>query len=864
MADQPRRSRRSSISEQLHRVFVVHSVRRSTDQTPAPIPLKDDPPRDLKSDGNATTLGQSTDQTRSGSFAYSSVNSRMPSLGTPDTSPSVQPIRTKAEESAAQTQPSDHPNAARDQICSSPTWEKDTARKERRATKRLEAERKELEKRLLHLEEAQARLENGIYDKSTRRLTKKQPFGSSKRSSSANSERPRSSSGFSAFFSSSRRSSRSRSSSVNGKDLDSRRQSTDNPAPSGPPSLPLILPERFGAVISRELATKHGTTLVPSHQLQHSPHSLHSSLKSDDLRESWRMAEAWQKQYGRNSDQELSVKPEVYSGQRTENYPWKYETRSYPQPTELSADLDRERFTATLKQERRMTETTLPGGRVHSEQASGVHPKKHMGESHQQAPSSAVSRPNPTRQVRDVAPVSPENMQGSSRARGSPSSMLPAQVSANMPKKGRVDPNSQAPSRIYKSSPLALNPTNTNDLYRQEDARNPRALSATHTDYLHVPQPLRVAKPYPLEEPRSRTRAPAPGHRSSNGMNGRHREVYPDQRHSFSGSIPVPARNDRRQEIRPPGVGSNEPRQPMPGGARRQPHVAPPLKHPDRGVPSRGLAARRLGDELALSSPEALDTTTLQQPVGEISPVSTGPTERKQPGEPAATSGHTRSASGTSLKTTSSYDTADEEVLDVPGHPAERQTKTANKAAKEKVTEPSTPTEPALLPTHLRDPPPLAPDGPIAMLRQKPMQKAIPLEPNQVVAKLFVVCCHCNYWHDLPSEVYAKLACPERLPSDSLLVRTFSRKNSLGRRNSIFSSNSNGQRRLSLTRGMQAAGDTQIAGAGTAQNEVDAQRLHASQSTPLYRPQCCWCGHSMGKTCCQGWTTIVHLRERHH
>lgn len=850
--------------------FVVHSVhnaRRSTEQTPvAPISSKNDP-CDLKSEGsNATALGQSTPgQTRSGSFTYSPVNSQMPSLGTPETSPSVQPVRTKDEDATPQTTPSDNPNAAENPICSSPTWEKDITRKERRATKRLEAERKDLEKRLLHLEEAQSRLENGIYDKNSRRLTKKQPFGSSKRSSSANSERPRSSGGFSSFFSGSRRSSRSRSSSVNGKDLDSRRQSTDNPAPSGPPSLPLVLPERFSAVISRELSSKHGTALDPAHLQQRSPHTLHSSAKSDDLRESWKMAEAWQKKNGRGSDQDLVVKPDVYLGsQFVGNMSWKYEPRSYPQPPELLADLDRDRFTATLKQERKLAESAKPstGRPVSGPISTAVRPKNAVAESHQQASNPAITHVTTARQLRDIAPVGPDNTQVSPSPHGSPSGMLPVQASAGMPKRGRVDNNSHTQPRIYKSSPLALNPTNTNDLHRKADAMDPRASSVTQTDYLHVPQPLRVSKPYHLEEPRGRNRAPAVVYHPSNGVDGQQREVHTDQRHSFNGPMQSSARNDRRQENRPLVAGPAEPRQHMPGGARRQSHVAPPLKHPDRRL-SKDLSARRLSDETYTPPPNVADTATVQEPAGHTHPVPTEPADNIQPVKVGNKPSHNRSASGTSIKTTSSYDTADEEVLDVPSHPSNRQAQASNnKPIKEEVPVISTPPEPAIIPDSLRDPPPLATGGPVTMLRRKPMQKVKPFEPNQVVAKLFVICCHCSYWHDLPSEIYAKLACPERLPSDSLLVRTFSRKNSLGRRNSIFSSKSKGPRQLPNARGVQGASSTQTL--GTSQCEGGAQNLLSSQSTPLYRPQCCWCGHSMGKTCCQGWTTIVHMRERHH
>lgn len=870
--------------------FVVHSARKSTEQPPLTNAQPGNEPHDLKPEAApGLAVGQfASDETRPSSLTYSSFNSQMPSLDTPDSSPSVQPALAKDEHPVPrQAAPSDNPNAERDQICSSPTWDKGTSRKERRATKRLEAERKDLEKRLLHLEEAQARLENGNYDRNSRRLTKKQPIGSSNRSSSANSGRPRSISGFSSFFSGSRRSSRSRSSSVTGKDRDSsRRQSTENPdgaAPSGPPSLPLIIPERFGAVISRELATKHGAGLVPSHQL-HQRHTLHSSLKSDDLHESWRMAEAWQKKNGdRDSDQDLSgPQPELYlGGQFTNDTSWRrYEPRVTSQPTELSADLDRERFTATLRQERNPAEIAPSSinwstrGRVASG-PSTARAKNAPKENHPQVSDPASTRIATSRQLRDLAAAGSD--QGLSNSRISPSSTPPAQGMPVMSKKERVDPNSQAHPRMYKSSPLAMNPANTNDFVR-EGARTPRALTVAHADHLHVPQPLRVSKPYQFEEPRGRPRGPAHYHFPAEASQGRNRDMRHEQRQSLNGPVPASARHDRRQqENRPPGAGAYDPRQQQtPADVGRAARVSPPVKNPDRKIPAKELAAKRLsGEKQALSSPTA-DVTTPQLESTEPSHSVPGELlENKHRAKVVEHPGHLRSLSGTSTRTTSSYDTADEEVLDVPKvRAADHQTQTQVQAQAQAPTsvptsepsspaaEASTPVEPHIIPTSLRDPPPLAPGGPVAMLRRKPMQKVNPFEPNQVVAKLFVICCHCNYWHDMPSEVYAKLACPERLPSDSLLVRTFSRKNSLGRRNSLFSSDPDGQRRLSFTRKTQAP-DTQASRSSNGENESPSSQS-AAQPGPLYRPQCCWCGHSMGKTCCQGWTTIVHMRERHH
>ena len=76
------------------------------------------------------------------------------------------------------------------------------------------------------------------------------------------------------------------------------------------------------------------------------------------------------------------------------------------------------------------------------------------------------------------------------------------------------------------------------------------------------------------------------------------------------------------------------------------------------------------------------------------------------------------------------------------------------------------------------------------------------------VAKLFVVCCKCKFWHDLPSKLYEAMALPKELHK---------------------------------------AGEGKLTGA----------RLETAVRCP-------WCEHAMTTFCCQGWTTVVYLHERHH
>ncbi|KAF4211322.1 hypothetical protein CNMCM8980_002459 [Aspergillus fumigatiaffinis] len=137
-------------------------------------------------------------------------------------------------------------------------------KKDKRVTRRLEAERIELEKRLLKLEQTQLAGNHNSLKRESRRLTKKQPLGSSSRGSSVSADECRPSSRrLSGLFSISRRTSTSRSSSVNGRNGD---ESTDSaPVPTktpaddvstsrvAKPSLSTRLPERFSAVISKGL-----------------------------------------------------------------------------------------------------------------------------------------------------------------------------------------------------------------------------------------------------------------------------------------------------------------------------------------------------------------------------------------------------------------------------------------------------------------------------------------------------------------------------------------------------------------------------------------------------------------------------------
>lgn len=707
---------------------------------------------------------------------------------------------------------------------SSPVWGKQSARKERRATKRLEADRKELEKRLLKLEESQSKLDQGNYDRSGRRLTKKQPEGSSSRSSSTGSSRFRSSS-IGAFFSRSRRNSRANS--INDDDQNNPNQKDT----SGPPSLPLALNERFGADVSRELSTRHGPLVSSSQQTlksasgmsqqsQQPQRSLHAAPKSDDLRENWKMAEEWQK---KNSSRELGTEDLARRLEALASASTMHQGRDSPRTTERSPH----RLPANMKSHKSLFKPTT-GKRSTDPSRAGTNTL-----SIESLPRDISANENAMAHDRTSSLVGASELRGISNSipekdfgtYGTESTEL------SQPKSDRAGQEA-APhthSRQYKSSPLTMNP------HTPEDSNFTLSHSSTtFASQAQIPQPLRIVKPSQPED-------------------------LQERRRQATQSWPGATLDEKRQqmEIAQSDSQTNEGEKTRRGNMLKQPHsrVVPPRKHPGRR---------------SLDGPPKVN---IHEPNVFVSDVAPGSTKSKDK-NPSAMNGttvggavaeelneleHLRPLSSHSSQGASSYDTADEEVIDVPSKkPGASQPEKTSQAPKNRAA-PATGTASSgtSSPANIRHNP-LAPVGPLSMLRKRPMQKVKPPRAEDVVAKLFVICCQCKYWHDMPSEVYAKLTNPERVPSESRLVRNFSRRNSI--RKAIFASDPNDPRRMPLP----PRGQSQEAASGSRVPSEDGTPKASSQTATPYRHQCCWCGHSMSKTCCQGWTALVHMRERYH
>lgn len=843
--DPPSRGISSESSTSIVQLYVwLHSVRAYTDGTQKHRSIHDNGMSDAlaqlnneheKSQASSQTLGQlRPDETRPSSLTYSQTPG-LPSTSTPHLTPSFQPVVT-VDTMSLQTFGVQKPTPQ--EIGTSPARE--TVRKERRATKRLEAERTELERRLQRLEETQARQDHGRCDRSPNRLTKKQPLEIAVRSPSTDREgrRGRSSSVFSGIFSRSRRSSRSRS-----KDSESHRQSSETP-----PTLPLALPERFGTAVSRELATRHGTTLVPSHQLEgtvRALHSLHPAPKSDDLRENWRMAEAWQKNNG------------AHDFDNTRGFVHKPELNGQPAPDSLarqakfSADLDRELFTATLRHDGKSLGTrSFSASNPHAH--ASVRPTglstKDWGQSkaYPKVPDATSTRVTTARQLHDLAPSG--HIQRSYKTFGSSISMPAITINKHRKKNG-VPAGSQANSSSFKSSPLSSNPFTSNGPEQKEKSGIARDLIAQTPDLSIIPLPLRIQVSQQRDEPRGRKPASEPA--SSDAQS------HPKDSRRPSLQEPVSSYVDSHQQEnwRPrqstilSGIMPAE----VPRKAKQPCNDGPPLpiKHAGRtgslgnnSPPRANTESQEVSGVAAdvpakISEPSALDQSTTEDASLTKSVLRCrNPSLNRTPSQSSSQA---------------SYDTADEEVLDVTKALVKKNRVNAqqNETPKNEVPMAQGPLSSDII---LPDDIPLANSSDMVP-EVSPRTMKAPAE--QPIAKLFVICCHCKHWHDMPSVVYARLAGHEGLPSESILSRTFSRRNSAGRktslRHSLLSSIPSNPRRLLA-----------IEGKHKNQDKQSSRETQAAAGSPLTPPSCCWCGHNMKKSCCQGWTTLVQMGERHH
>ena len=121
------------------------------------------------------------------------------------------------------------------------------------------------------------------------------------------------------------------------------------------------------------------------------------------------------------------------------------------------------------------------------------------------------------------------------------------------------------------------------------------------------------------------------------------------------------------------------------------------------------------------------------------------------------------------------------------------------------------------------------------------------------IAKLFVICCKCKFWHDLPSKLYEAMALPKELHR-----KDDDASDKSGADAKAPQERKGGKATEKGKAGKQVNGNGKgVTGLKGAEDKVKTARLETAV-------QCPWCEHSMTTYCCQGWTTVVYMHERHH
>ena len=116
------------------------------------------------------------------------------------------------------------------------------------------------------------------------------------------------------------------------------------------------------------------------------------------------------------------------------------------------------------------------------------------------------------------------------------------------------------------------------------------------------------------------------------------------------------------------------------------------------------------------------------------------------------------------------------------------------------------------------------------------------------IAKMFVICCECQYWHDLPSKVYEAMALPRKIEMQDAVARVMGGKG----RDKVIDKEQDKKEAGSTS------GNKRVSEEETME---DGLRVEGKLYTTV---KCPWCEHTMSTGCCAGWTTVVYLHERHH
>ncbi|OOF91050.1 hypothetical protein ASPCADRAFT_58119 [Aspergillus carbonarius ITEM 5010] len=677
---------------------------------------------------------------------------------------------------------------------------------ERRATKRLEAERIELEKRLLKLEQTGPDRKLSPQRKNARRLTKKQPIRSSSRASSVSADEC-SSTRLSSLFSSSQRTSRSRSSSLN---------ESDKELPNYPPidvredlsgqdlglqPVTLTMPERFGAMISKELATSNA--LLPR---QHG--GISTEANTDGIES--RTNEAGEHQYHYEKGLSHGLAPlKSYRADIEGNTPRVASTA--PSPSAPPADLDRLSFAATLNLKKRDFEAVQTFGHHHSSTILFPNPAtKQEDQLHRNHES--IWKAHIASDIGPHAAISPVRS----------SAALQGELSKSPSKKSPTDRYLQRHHKKYIPSPLAES----------------SSLDGNSSLFLHSRKTTTMLK---LQASGNMEQTPSPV------------STKKDDHPRYGQSHPRPGKRlltwdvKKCEGVDDPAIGIiRRPQERSP--ARRS---CPWLYGTTRSS-SVDLSGHRVkyigqGESVEFQDPRLHDKTHAYQE--KISRGShSGPQSGRREEYHVSKSNISQPSESNSSFATSSeepqsedYDTADEARSPVllPQEDNVRPVRCPDHdtiPTGDNVADGDMLFSLGISTAAVSDRPEVRTNGRVVDVRN--------LQANRSIDMRFVICCHCSHWHDIPSDVYARLSPPDA----SSVARA---------------------RRLSVTQARKSTPTKHTISnlaPGKTSNLSDSGLSASSMKTevPIATVPCCWCSHDMNRSCCPGWSAIVHMRRRHH
>ena len=178
---------------------------------------------------------------------------------------------------------------------------------------------------------------------------------------------------------------------------------------------------------------------------------------------------------------------------------------------------------------------------------------------------------------------------------------------------------------------------------------------------------------------------------------------------------------------------------------------------------------------------------------------------------------------------------------------------------------PSSFSSPTTFPSHVNRTSLIPPANPPLIAKPNASDDSLHVKP---VAKMFVICCKCKYWHDLPSRLYEAMALPRKLSAGDSIVPLTSRP----RRASLAAAKTLGDVKAGLEhywkgksrverekeeRGKGKVVEAKMEGKGEGKGKAVEGKVFTTVKCP-------WCEHGMSTACCAGWTTIVYMHERHH